>query len=107
MFESFLLENISTSAFSFIWTTIPFSRTEKLIPQYIISSTFLIEYDERVGTDIYVDCKDEQTKLDIISEIIRKHPKIKISKSELGVGACWGFNIYISIIEDERGENNE
>jgi|2_EtaG_2_1085320.scaffolds.fasta_scaffold12315_3 hypothetical protein len=50
----------------------------------------------------YLDCENEELKLAIIQETLKRNQKIKFVTEELKSGSDWGLNIRVKFPKDEK-----
>lgn len=67
----------------------------------IISSVVNPNFRGEVEEDVYVECLDEQLKLNIFSAILKKNKSFGLSSEKIGCGSGWGLNVFVAIKDIE------
>lgn len=63
----------------------------------IIASVVDCNYKDNIMDEkVFIDCEDEQLKLDIASAILKKHPELNFTTQKNTSGCNWGINVFVS-----------
>ena len=62
---------------------------------------------EGIFSEFYIGCENEQLKLDVLSEVMRKAKGLVISNKQLCAGSNFGHNVFIDFVKTKEDEQKE
>lgn len=88
------------------FSSIPPRALGKMLGQ-ILGERFDYDWNLHTSSKIFVDCEDEEMKLEIIQQALKVESQLEFSPKELHVGGDWGLNIHIKLPTLPKGKEWE